>query len=78
MSRLTFTFREFIEILERHGFTQEAQKATSHRKYVGFVHDKKQVVTVAFHLVSDTIKPKTLASMIRQSGLGKGVFRNKR
>jgi predicted RNA binding protein YcfA (HicA-like mRNA interferase family) len=33
------------------------------------------MVTVAYHLASDDILPKTLASMIRQSGLPKRRFR---
>jgi len=33
------------------------------------------VVTVAFHAIGDEIKPDTLASMIRQSGLPKSLFR---
>jgi hypothetical protein len=37
----------------------------------------KQVwrVTVAYHNINDAILPKTLATMIRQSGLPKKLFR---
>ena len=33
------------------------------------------MVTVAFHSINDDIHPETLASMIRQSGLPKSLFR---
>ncbi|WP_234820157.1 type II toxin-antitoxin system HicA family toxin [Rhodopseudomonas palustris] len=47
----------------------------SHRRYVGTVDGKIKNVTVAFHNINDEIKPDTLASMIRQSGLPKHLFR---
>ena len=34
-----------------------------------------QLVTIAYHSANDDIRPKTLSSMIRQSGLPKRVFR---
>lgn len=34
-----------------------------------------RLVTVAYHGLNDDILPKTLASMIRQSGLPKDLFR---
>ncbi|AVT75940.1 hypothetical protein RPPS3_18770 [Rhodopseudomonas palustris] len=74
MPRLKCTFRDFIEILERAKFSVTRIEA-SHRRYVGTVDGKIKNVTVAFHNINDEIKPDTLASMIRQSGLPKHLFR---
>jgi predicted RNA binding protein YcfA (HicA-like mRNA interferase family) len=72
--RLKCTFREFIEILERAQFVLTRTEA-SHRRYVGNVDGEVRNVTVAFHNPNEEIKPDTLASMIRQSGLPKRLFR---
>jgi len=69
-------FREFIRILESHGFVLERQRG-SHRIFKGVVGGRTQIVTVAFHSENDDIKPGTLSSMIRQSGLGKAAFRKR-
>ncbi|MBR0833773.1 type II toxin-antitoxin system HicA family toxin [Bradyrhizobium manausense] len=74
MPHLKCTFREFIEILERALFVLARTEAT-HRRYVGKVDGLVRNVTVAFHNINDDIKPETLASMIRQSGLPKHLFR---
>lgn len=68
------TFREFILILEDHEFRLIRQDG-SHRQYEGFHDGQRRMVTVAFHRSGDVILPKTLASMIRQSGLPKKLFR---
>ena len=67
-------FREFIEILKAHGF-ELARQESSHRRYKGSIGCETKYVTVAYHSISDDILPKTLASMIRQSGLPKRLFR---
>ena len=67
------TFREFIKILEAHGFEFDHQKG-SHRVYKGVVGGRTRVVVVAGHRDSEEIKRGTLGSMIRQSGLPKQVF----
>jgi predicted RNA binding protein YcfA (HicA-like mRNA interferase family) len=72
--RLKCTFREFVEILERNGFDLTRQ-AASHRRYVRVAGGRTFNVTVAFHNINDEIRPDTLASMIRQSGLQKSMFR---
>jgi len=68
------TFRQFIAVLEANGFTVVRQKG-SHRQYEGFHSGRRWLVTVAPHSLSDDILPNTLASMIRQSGLSKRVFK---
>ncbi len=72
------TFIEFIRIIEAEGFALHRQGATSHRIYRGEVNGRVMMVTVAYHRERDDIRPKTLASMIRQSGLPKSLFRSGR
>jgi predicted RNA binding protein YcfA (HicA-like mRNA interferase family) len=72
--RLKCTFRDFIEILESARFEVVRTEAT-HRRYVGNVGGETRNVTVAFHNLNHEIRPDTLASMIRQSGLPKRLFR---
>lgn len=67
-------FRDFIGILENHGFELARQRG-SHRAYKGQVGGQTRVVVVACHRESDDIKAGTLSSMIRQSGLSKDLFR---
>lgn len=67
-------FRDFVRVLEAAGFHLVRQSG-SHRTYEGHVDGVRRVVTVACHRESDDIRPGTLASMIRQSGLPKGRFR---
>jgi predicted RNA binding protein YcfA (HicA-like mRNA interferase family) len=68
-------FRDFIRILVRHGFALDRQSGSSHRVYKGSVGGRTRLVVVAYHSENDDVKPGTLASMIRQSGLPKGTFR---
>jgi predicted RNA binding protein YcfA (HicA-like mRNA interferase family) len=69
-------FRHFIRILEGHGFELDRQRGTSHRVYKGRIGGKVRLVVVACHSENDDIKPGTLSSMIRQSGLPKRTFRS--
>ena len=75
MPRLKLTFRQFIAILEANGFVLVRHEATSHRRYRGERDGRVFLVTVAYHNDKDDIRPDTLASMIRQSGLPKSLFR---
>jgi predicted RNA binding protein YcfA (HicA-like mRNA interferase family) len=72
--RATVKYRDFIRLLEEHGFRQTRQKG-SHRRYEGLVSGKLQLVTVSGK-PGDEVLPQTLASMIRQSGLPKRLFRS--
>lgn len=67
-------YREVIRLLVDHGFALERQRG-SHRIYRGMAGGISRLVVVAPHRESDDIKPKTLASIIRQSGLPKDLFR---
>ncbi|HEV2563198.1 MAG TPA: type II toxin-antitoxin system HicA family toxin [Rhizomicrobium sp.] len=75
MPRLKCTFREFIEILLRHGFVEQRAAKGSHRRFRGDIGGQVRFVTVAPHNINDDIKPGTLKSMIRQSGLPETLFR---
>jgi predicted RNA binding protein YcfA (HicA-like mRNA interferase family) len=68
-------FRDFVRTLLRHGFALDRQRGGSHRVYKGRVGGKTRLVVVACQSESDDIKPGTLSSMIRQSGLPKRTFR---
>ena len=70
----TWKFNDFIRVLVRNGFTLGRQKGAT-RVYKGSVEGRIQTVTIHFHRGGDDIKPGTLASMIRQSGLPKRLFR---
>lgn len=74
MPRLKCTFREFIKIIEAHGFTLDRQDG-SHRQYVGIMGAKWRLVTVAVVNPGDEIRTGTLKAMIRQSGLPDKLFR---
>lgn len=68
-------FRDLIPILEENGFTLHRQGATSHRRYRKELNGQVWYVDVAPHSMNDDINKKTLASIIRQSGLSKKLFR---
>ena len=68
------TFRDFIRILTAHGFVPERQRG-SHRIYKGEVAGRARLVVVAYHREGDEIRAGTLASMVRQSGLQRELFR---
>ena len=67
-------YRQIIAILEQHDFKLVRHGATSHRQYEGTVNGERKMVTVSGR-DGDDIKPENLASMKRQSGLPKKVFR---
>jgi predicted RNA binding protein YcfA (HicA-like mRNA interferase family) len=68
-------FRDFIPILEANSFSFDRQGGTSHRQYKGIVAGKTQLVTVDYSQLGEDITKRNLASMIRQSGLPKKLFR---
>jgi predicted RNA binding protein YcfA (HicA-like mRNA interferase family) len=67
-------YRQFIQILEVQGFTQVRQVG-SHRQFEGHHSGRRWMVTVGYRQLSDDVLPKNFASMIRQSGLSKKLFR---
>jgi predicted RNA binding protein YcfA (HicA-like mRNA interferase family) len=75
LPRLKCTFREFIAILEAHGFSEVRHQSGSHRRFRGKIGGQIRMVTVAYHNIGDEVLTGTLESMIRQSGLTKKLFR---
>ena len=65
--------REVISVLESKGFALDRQKG-SHRHFEGVVGGKRRLVTVPGK-DSEEVPKGTLASIRRQSGLGRAVFR---
>jgi predicted RNA binding protein YcfA (HicA-like mRNA interferase family) len=74
LPRLKCTYREFIAIIEQHGFVVHRKGATSHVQYRGIVAGKVKIVTVSGY-GGQEICPDTLRSMIRQCDLPKKLFR---
>ncbi len=69
----SWSFRQFISVLHQHGFALKNEKGAI-RTYEGVVNGERRLVTIHYHHGSDDIKPGTLASLIRQSGLSKKLF----
>lgn len=61
-------------MIEVNGFELTRQRG-SHRTYRGVMNGETKIVVVACTREGDEIKPGTLGSMIRQSGLPKSLFR---
>ena len=67
-------YRDFVPILERYGFVLVRTKG-SHRQYQAVINGRTMLVTVDCSQLGEDIKTNNLASMIRQSGLPKKLFR---
>jgi len=67
-------YRDFVPILVANGFELDREKAT-HKQYKGVVNGQIHLVTVDCSQMGEDISPRNLASMIRQSGLPKKLFR---
>jgi len=59
--RANLTARKMIKALDREGFEVDEQTSGSHQQYR---HPDGRRVTVAYHALSDTFRPKTLKRMI--------------
>lgn len=68
-------FRDVIRVLEKHGFQFERQGRGSHRVYQRVADNKRYVVVLSYGRPGEDVKPGTLGSIIRQSGLSKEAFR---
>ena len=74
MPRLGCTYRQFLEIIDAHGFVLVRHGATSHRRYRGTVNGEVRLVDLSPHSWSDEVPLGTLNATIRQSGLSKRLF----
>jgi predicted RNA binding protein YcfA (HicA-like mRNA interferase family) len=68
-------FRRLLQILEEQGFELHRRPSGSHRQYRAVIEGRVFSITIAYHNINDEVLPKTLASIIRQSGLPKKLFR---
>ena len=66
-----------LAILERHGFVFERHGKGSHRVYEAHHSGQRWTVILSYGQLGEDIKPGTLSSIIRQSGLSKSDFRNR-
>jgi predicted RNA binding protein YcfA (HicA-like mRNA interferase family) len=67
-------YRAAVRLLLDHGFVLLRQEG-SHRQYEGMIGGRRRIVTIAYHQASDDVRARTLASIVRQSGLPKRLFR---
>lgn len=67
-------YRAFVRIIEEHGFTLDRERG-SHKQFKGVVAGQMRLVTVDYAQPGEDIRERNLASMIRQSGLPKKLFR---
>lgn len=67
-------YRDFLRILLDHDFQLDRERAT-HKQYKGVVDGETKLVTVDCAQLGEDIRKDNLASMIRQSGLPKKLFR---
>lgn len=67
-------YRDFVPILTEHGFACVRERGT-HKQYQAVINGQTRLVTVDYGQPGEDIRPRNLASMIRQSGLPKKLFR---
>lgn len=67
-------YRDIEKLLIDHGFGLIRQ-SSSHRQFEGFVDGKRRMVTLSYHSRNEDVLKKNFASIIRQSGLPKRLFR---
>lgn len=70
----SLTFREVLKILKDNGF-EEVRCKGSHGRFEATVDGKLRKVTVQINKPKSEVKKNTLASIIRQSGLEKDLFK---
>ena len=69
-------YREALEILVSNGFYFKREGKGSHRVYESTHSGRTWTVILSYSRLGDDIRPNTLRSIIRQSGLPKELFRN--
>ena len=69
-------FREVERLLRDNGFALVPGRGKgSHRFYEKHIGDRTYTVSIPFHGSNSDIKPGTLSSIIRSSGLDRSLFR---
>lgn len=67
---MNWTFGEIVRFLKKHGFMYSYARG-SHHFYIGFQEGLSRQVMVPFHGNNKTLKPRTMRSIILQSGISK-------
>lgn len=70
-----WTFKEVEKFLFSYNFQYKYSNG-SHRYYYGSINKSIKIVTVPFHGKNKSIKPKTMSSIIKQSGIKKENWLN--
>ena len=70
-------YRQVLAVLETHGFALERHGKGSHRVYEAHHRGRRWTVILSYGQLGEDVKPGTLSSIIRQSGLPKRAFRNR-
>ncbi len=70
------TYRQVLTILEQNGFAFERYGKGSHRVYQAHHSGQRWSVILSFSQLGEEVKPGTLSSIIRQSGLPRAAFRH--
>ena len=69
-------YRDVLRVLNDNGFSPKAHRSRgSHQQYQGSHSGREWVVTLAFSQPGEDVDRRILASIIRQSGLDKRLFR---
>lgn len=69
-------FRDLDRVLRENGFAVSAGRGKgSHRFYEKHVGDQTYAFSIPFHGSNADLKPGTLSSIIRRSGLDRRLFR---
>lgn len=68
-------YRDVLAILSENGFAFKRYGKGSHRIYEAHHSGKAWSVILSYRSGNDNVKPGTLGSIIRQSGLPKSAFR---
>lgn len=71
-----WTYNDVAKFLRQEGFSLLHQRG-SHYYFSGFKNDRARMVTVPYH-GSQSIKPKTMSSIILQSGIDKKEWLGKK
>jgi len=69
--RASLSYRQVVQLLRKHGFSKDRQEG-SHQQWIGTVRGQPHIVTVIVE--AKDYAPKTMKSMIRQSGLGENEW----
>lgn len=71
-----WTYRDVIRFLKKHGFVFYEEKDGSHEAWIRIDKEKEYVVEINVIQAKKSYPPRTLETMIRQSGIIKKKWRS--